>query len=530
MRKTIKYIATALILVLAASCNKTDEILSGDALIRFAPQSIGTKATVDNATGLQNHAFAVVGLLKQPSATAFQSNFQNTISYVNGGWEYGTAAKYIWKPGTHKFFAYTNGAGTLGTDNKLTVSKVLTTSDEMTSDLLYSSPFASTADAWKAAHTALDSPVPLYFHHLFSAVSIAVKNCTSNAVTVKSVSAPAILNSGSATIDFTSADSTSVEYGAVSAGTPAFVTATPISDASIALGENEMIDVLKMAKVAAPDTAASYQVVWPQTLGEGDNAVKITVSYTMTVDGVSKDYENTVSLPADTWEANSKYEYILQILPTDVRLVFIVQEWEDVAVGAIDTEDGSINMSNVMWQNQKVKRTQDGTEENTLGSYYIYMYNKPWVKNNAGQFVQYTDGYLPAQAYFTVNYPLSGKFKIGLIQAAYWGDPVPEGVYAIYIWKPLFDDEGEPIMEGEGENQHQKYDWVLHDSENGDDLPENHDTIYFQVRATSPSLGTHPEYRAQVDIWIISDEEEAEWTSAYSEIRANYACVIPQNE
>ena len=511
MRKTIKYIATALILVLAASCNKTDEILSGDALIRFAPQSIGTKATVDNAAGLQNQAFAVVGLLKQPSATAFQSNFQNTISYVNGGWEYGTAANYIWKPGTHKFFAYTNGAGTLGTDNKLTVSKVLTTSDEMTSDLLYSSPFASTADAWKAAHTALDSPVPLYFHHLFSAVSIAVKNCTSNAVTVKSVSAPAILNSGSATIDFTSADSTSVEYGAVSAGTPAFVTATPISDASIALGENEMIDVLKMAKVAAPDTAASYQVVWPQTLG--DKAVQITISYTMTVDEVSKDYTTTVSLPADTWEANNKYEYILQIVPTDVRLVFIVSDWEKESY-SIDTSNGSINMSNVTWQNFKVKFTEDATKDTStldIPNYAVYMFKDAWYPqindDNEEEWVK-KEGYFPAQGYFTVNYPLSGKFKIGLIQAAYWDDPVPEGVYTIYIY-----DSSTKTWKAQ--------------SEDGETLPTNHDTIYFQVRATSSVPASHPEYRAQVNIWIKSNDEGAEWISAYSEVRANYACVIP---
>ena len=526
MRKTIKYIATALILVLAASCNKTDEILSGEALIRFAPQSIGTKATVDNAAGLQDQAFAVVGLLKQPSATAFQSNFQNTISYVNGGWEYGTSAKYIWKPGTHKFFAYTNGAGTLGTDNKLTVSKVLTTSDEKASDLLYSSPFASTADAWKAAHTALDSPVPLYFHHLFSAVSIAVKNCTSNAVTVKSVSAPAILNSGSATIDFTSADSTSVTYGTVSEdATTKFVTATPISDASIALGENEMIDVLKMAKVAAPDTAASYQVVWPQTLGAGDNAVKITVSYTMTVDGVSKDYENTVSLPADTWEANSKYEYILQILPTDVQLKFVVQPWDSVSVSDVDdTSTGSINMSNVTWQNFKVKLTQDAAKDtNTLsnGDYAVTMFMDAYYKtvNEDDEEVWVKkEGYFPAQAYFTVNYPLEGKFKIGLIPA-YGETSVDTTKYEIWIYDETLDEPDFRKMESGGEDLS---DWR---DKSGNTIT-GVNTIYFQVRASSSVPASHSGYKAQVDIWFLPDGSD-EWISAYSEIRANYACIIP---
>ena len=495
MRNNIKYIATALILVLAASCNKIDERISGENLIRFAPQTIGTKATVEENADLQAQTFGVGGF--------GAVTFQNTISYSGGIWEYGTEAKYMWGSGEHSFYGYTADAESSLANNKLTISnKVLTTADDKTSDLLFSEVFTTTAADWKEHHAMTDC-IPLHFHHMLSAVSITIKNCTDNDVTVTKVSAPSIPNSGTVEIDFTSADENgipTVEYSDIVVD-GAFVTATPISS-DTELASAEMIDVLTMAKA----DEGSYQVIWPQTLGEGDNAVKITVSYIM--NGTEYN-DKVVPIPADTWEAGKKYDYVLQILPTEVRLVFIVQPWEGEEFD-IDSSNGSINMSNVNWQNSTVRFTADGEEVNTLsiGNYSVYMYKDVYAKeiDELGQESWVLkEGYFPAQGYFTVNYPLSGKFKIDFKQAAYWDDPVPEGVYSIYIYDSSTKS------------------WKAQ-SEDGEDIPEDHDTIYFQVRA-SADLGTHPEYRAQIDIWFMPDGSE-EWISAYSEIRANYACVI----
>lgn len=488
MIKNIKYIAAALAVVLAASCNKIEGGFSGEDLIRFAPQSIGTKATVDSDEGLQAQTFAVVGLLDNAS------NFQNAIAYSGGSWNFVTEAKYPWNNGEHKFFGYTDGAGTLSS-NKLTVSKVLTTADDSQTDLLFSDVFTSTAAAWKAAHVMGDC-VPLHFRHLLSAVSVTLKNCTENDVTVTSVSAPAFPNSSSATVDFTTATDgvPAVTYGDVAVDGD-FVTATALSSTPLAGGE--IIDVLTQAKA----DAGSYHVIWPQTLPDGENAITVSVAYTMN----DKEYTAEVALPADTWAANSKYDYVLQILPTDVRLQFDVQPWESVEVGTIDTSTGSINMSNVVWQNTKVKLTEDGEEVNTLDidAFSVYMYNSPWVGET-----QYS-GYYPAQGYFTVNYPATGNFRIGIIPA-YGQTEVQAGMYEIYT----YDSSSRQ--------------WVLHDQDAGAALPAGHETIYFQVRASSSVTGTHPEYKAQIDIWLQSSAT-APWVSAYSEIRANYACIIPAN-
>ena len=495
MRKTIKYIATALILVLAASCNKNEDIYSGDNLIRFAPQSVQTKATVNADADLTAQDFAVVGLLNGTS------HFANVISNASGSWAYTSPAdaKYYWKAGTHKFFAYTDGAGTLS-GQKVSVSKTLkadgATADK-TKDLLFSEVYETTDVAWKAADSGhnLNSGVPLHFHHMLSAVSIVVKNCTDLDVNVTSVSAPAIPNKGTAEVDFgTLTDGVpAVSFGGATVD-GAFVTASAIGATTLAT--DETIDVLTMTKAAG-----SYQVIWPQTLPSGDNAVSVTLSYTMGDDTYA---DKTVTLPADTWEAGKKYEYVLMILPTKVQLVFKVMPWESVDVAGLDTKDDSINMTNVTWQNVKV--TVGGEEKNTLGSYYVYMYKNPVVNGT-----EYT-GYYPAQGFFTFNYPQSGLFKIELIQASYWDQPVPEGVYEVWIYD--YSTSAFRKMDAAGEDL---ADWLTDDGFN---------TIYFQVRATSTDLGSHPEYRAQIEIKVDPTGTGAEWISAYSEIRANYACVI----
>lgn len=515
MRKTIKYIATALILVLAASCNKNEDIYSGDNLIRFAPQSVQTKATVNADADLSNQDFAVVGLLDNAS------HFTNVISKASGSWAYTSPAdaKYFWKAGTHTFFAYTDGAGTL-TGKKLAVSKTLTadngTTADMTKDLLFSEVYESTADAWKAdTEHNLNSCVPLHFHHMLSAVSIVVKNCTDYEVSVTSLSAPAIPNKGTAEVDF----GTLVGETNVPTLTPGtvevdgdFVTATAIGATTLAAGE--MIDVLLQKR----DTA-SYQIVWPQTLPSGDDAVSITISYTMDGD----EYNNKkITLPADTWEAGKKYEYVLMILPTKVQLIFKVMPWESVSVSDVnDTSTGSINMSNVTWQNTKVRFTATGSEVNTLniGGYSVTMYKDVYVQNvNTGVW-ELKEGYYPAQAYFTVNYPLEGKFRIGLIPA-YGETQVDTTKYEIWVYDETLDPPAFRKMKNGGEDL---ADWREYDSA---DNFKGVNTIYFQVRASSSVPESHTGYKAQVDIWFLPDGSD-EWISAYSEIRANYACVIP---
>ena len=209
------------------------------------------------------------------------------------------------------------------------------------------------------------------FNHLLSCIGIVVKNGTGNSITVNSVSA-VIPNDGEATVDFSGTEVDTL-YTEVSVNeTTPFISATALGATTLAA--DGFIDVLAQAVGQVTDKVdTNYFVIWPQTLGEGDEAVKIAVNYTLG----NKTYDKTVSIPAGKWKAGNKYTYTLEIYPTDIRLIFKVMPWDSSEeAGEIDTSTGSINMTNVTWQNTKVKLTADGEETNTLvnNSYAVYMY------------------------------------------------------------------------------------------------------------------------------------------------------------
>lgn len=484
MKKAFTYSAIVLLLGLTA-CNKTDNAtFEGDGNIRFAPASVRTRALIEDAAGLQSQTFQVYDFMGETKY------IDNTIVYdATAGWTYGTPATYKWADGSHKFFGFTQGAGELA-DNVLSVSKTLTTADADQVDLLYSDVFTTTAAEWKAAKTVKDS-VMLNFKHLFSAVSFMVTNTTTNQVVLNSVDVK-IPNKGSADVTFAD-DATTVSYGEVTTDGD-FITATALSDLTIT--QDQLVDVLTQAVV----TDTLYQMVWPQEF-ENDGDLVVSVAYTMTIpaegdeDPISSTFTSNVKIPATEWEAGNKYVYTLLITPSDIQLVFKVMPWDEGEAGSIDTAESSINMSNVTWMNTKV--VVGGEEVNTVvnGDYAVYMYYHPTVN---GETYTANNGYFPAMGYFTVNYPESGLFKIGLIPA-YGETEVDEDAYEIVIWNgsafvPI-DPDGEEISK---------------------------ETVYFQVRATGVDSAAH---KAQIDIWF-KPEGSDEWISAYSEIRANYALTI----
>ena len=118
-----------------------------------------------------------------------------------------------------------------------------------------------------------------------------------------------------------------------------------------------------------------------------------------------------------------------------------------------------------------------------------------------------TYDYYPAQGYFTVNYPKSGLFKMDLIPA-YRETSVNKDMYEIYVYdKTLTTTDKWRKIKADGETITNK-------------------TVYFQVRASQNVAETHPQYKAQIDIWFKATDSN-EWVSGYSEIRATYACIIP---
>lgn len=307
MKKTLIY--SAFILLLASvACNKTDSAVSEEP-IRFAfATDAATRSLVESDA-----------MLRSTQAIKVYDDMGSTPYYIDDSaiytslWTFESGRTYTWRTGDHKFFAYTNADafGTLSSAQKVSVSKTLT-ADPAEVDLLYSDIVTKT----KAADTKITEAVTIPMNHLFAAVSVMVKNGTSNAVTVKSITAPEFKNSGSATIDF-SGTSPVVTLGTVSASTSTpYVTGT-ISNLDLAAN--------KMADVLTGETADDYVygLIWPQSIAA--NAYTVDIEYTMG----GKTFTSSVSLPAEatTWVAGYKYSYTLTINPNVIELTFTVKAW-----------------------------------------------------------------------------------------------------------------------------------------------------------------------------------------------------------
>jgi hypothetical protein len=513
MKRIFQYTAIVIALSLAASCNLIEEKTVESGLISFEPQSVKTKALFNNATDLRAEKFAIWDYW----SGATEAYINNSIAYSSNKWNYVTDATYYWKDGSHKFISYTIdnndnsfefdkcsfSALTWNVGSTATPITITTTSNQK--DLLYADTTVTASD-WKTTtgHTK-DTPVPLTFHHLLSAIRITMVNGSGEQVTVTNASVT-LLNTGSASVSFSGTTTPSSSVTATPAEFCSFTTQT--------LSAGDSLDVLTGgAKLS--DRATPY-VIWPQTLAADAAKIKFSLAY-----GENAASDTTVSIPAGTWKAGEINNYKLLIYPNDVKLIFEVQPWEKVEIPNIDTSNGSINMSNVAWMNSVVRVGDQDKNTVDNGAYSVYMYYLP---NVTGSY----NGYYPAQGYFTVNYPLKGKFKIGLIPA-YGETTVDATKYEIWV----YDDANKAFRQMKGENQGYEDldDWRQYDEDSGELKGAN--TIYFQVRAAAGHSATQ-QSKAQIDIWFDPEEpggdaqQVHEWISAYSEIRANYALVIPK--
>ncbi|MBQ3765351.1 MAG: fimbrillin family protein [Bacteroidales bacterium] len=304
MKKTIIYSSLVLLLAAAVACNKTDSPVSEEP-IRFAfATDAATRALNTNATEVLRTQ--TIKVYDDMGATPYY--IDDAAAYSGGTWNFVSGHAYTWRTGSHKFFAYTNEAGTFAS-GVLTVSKTLTTADADQVDILYSDIVTKTqADAGQA--------VTIPMSHLFAAAGIMVKNATDGNVTVNSVSATGIKNQGYATVDFTGA-TTAVTYGTVSGS----LTGSTLSN--VTLAANGMADVLGQA---AAD-AAAYWLVWPQAIAA--EGITVAIEYTIGAGTTAKKYTSEVKLPtaAVEWKAGYKYLYTINVNPHDIKLEFTVTDW-----------------------------------------------------------------------------------------------------------------------------------------------------------------------------------------------------------
>ena len=495
MKRLFQYTAIVIALSFAASCNNIEEGTTTESgLIRFEPQSIKTKALVtpDNVTGEIFDVWDFMGTTV---------HIQDSIYHSGGDWKYksSTTASYPWKSGAHKFFGYTRrNAGSFDQSTMIwSISERTITAGKNQTDLLYSSIKDTTATGWKNGHQK-DDPVLLQFHHLLSAIRITMVNGSGAQVTVTNASVT-LPNTGSASVSF--AGTTAEPSYATSITT----TGNFGSFTSQTMSAGDSLDVLTGAVLS--DKATAY-VIWPQDIDDDD----VTISFDLAYGTNAATTIPPVTIPAGTWEAGKINNYKLVIYPEFIKLIFEVQPWEKVEVDPIDTSDGSINMTNVAWMNTVVKVNGQDTNTVVNNKYLVNMFYHPTVN---GQTYTATNGYFPAQGYFTVNYPLKGKFKIGMIPA-YGETTVDESMYEIWVYDETVTPHAFRQMKADGEDLD---DWREYEGT----VLKGANTIYFQVRATGQDSARHT---GQIDIWFLPEGSD-EWISAYSEIRANYALVIP---
>lgn len=305
MKKSLIYSAFILLLA-SAACNKNDSAVSEDP-IRFAFATDATRALVESDDALRR-----TQSIKVYDYTGTTPYYIDDSAIYGAIWSFESGRTYTWRTGSHKFFAYTNADAfsAPNASHEVSVSKVLT-ADPAEVDLLYSDIVSKT----KAAEAHITEAVVIPMNHLFAAVSVMVKNETTAAVTVNSITKPAFKNSGSATINFGGA-TTDIRYGTISVSGD-FATGT-ISNLELAAGA--MADVL----TAQPADDLVYALIWPQAIA-AEEAYKIDVEYVK--DG--KTFTSSVSLPAAdvSWEAGYKYSYTLIINPNEIKLDFTVTDW-----------------------------------------------------------------------------------------------------------------------------------------------------------------------------------------------------------
>ncbi len=588
MKKVFTYSAIVLLLATAVACNKTDSVFSGKNSIRLAIASPATRALVENDADLQQmQSLQVYDLLDGVNYFAEGES----VTYVNNLWTYDSGNGYTWKKGTHTFFAFTKGAGAVTlADTTLAVSKTLTTADENQVDIVYSNVVAKTDeeaadDNYKAVPLTMDHLFAAITINVVNCTSDtvivnsvskpAIKNNGSATVhfglDTTTVSYGAVTPSGAyvasdalsdmelpsqGLIDVMSQDSTKTPYYWV-------VWPQTVAEDEIQITVNYTVkNSPKSATISIPASVWEARNKYRYNLNIYPTQIQLKFEV-MPWDAVEVGKIDTstgsINMSNVTWMnskvyvnnelvntlVNNRYKVVMyknahiavaQKYAENVYEKYAEDVYDTYAEDVTDPETGEVihHAGDIKTYAEDVTDPETGEIIHHAGDQIILHHagdnvldenDNPIIIHKKGDYVLdeeghqvYQDGgaspytYYPAQGFFTVNYPKSGLFKITFLQAAYWDDPVPENVYEVWI----YDDST---------NAFRKMNAA------GETITNN--TVYFQVRATSNVPATHDEYRAQIDILFKPADSNgstanSEWISAYSEVRANYACVIEE--
>lgn len=267
--------------------------------------------------------------------------------------------RYNWTPdGSHKFFGwlaedknmtlYNTPEGFFGKDFKYEnqVIKIPTkTLNEKTDafDFMYSNVHVRDLNTNPDYATA----VPLEFAHLFTAFSVAAQNMSPNFdITVQSVSIEGLMNTRSATINYTDAGDGEypvVEYANKSndnANSPDYSFAPAYQ-----LGTN-------FVDMSTKTTDRNYLMSWPMSTAESENVI-LTIKYTVNNDPTV--ITKNIPLSGKEWAAGTKNNINITFKDKEIILTCEVEPWvwEEQEIDFTDAISVTQTMKN-QWVNANV--------------------------------------------------------------------------------------------------------------------------------------------------------------------------------
>ncbi|MBR6465960.1 MAG: fimbrillin family protein [Bacteroidales bacterium] len=325
-------------------------------------------------------------------------------------WKYVSNGVYPWtSTGVHKFFGYlsydaiegknitdlfTPTLTTSGANPTLTVPSISFTSSSTQFDFIYSDVVQ------RYATDKNYQVVPLFFKHLFTALSVQVENTSEVPVRVNNIYFENLKNTNSATVTFDSPTSR-VTYGTVTNSGSFFPAMT-----SQELNKDQSYDALTKQRMPSEKT---FFLLWPlsaadisPTNGETDpdriaagsqylaTDSLIVVNYQLYVGGEWKPARTArMKIPDIAWEAGKKNHFNIQFTDKIIQLTCEVLPW-DYNEYDVDYSEGSV----VCPQGLKFDASTCSI-------------------NDATKVVTVTSGQSP-KATFTIVAPVGGTWRVGI--------------------------------------------------------------------------------------------------------------------
>lgn len=281
--------------------------------------------------------------------------FGDIVTYPESDdpWSFPSGHHYYWtRTGRHEFFGWIeNDHNISGLNNTAFFGSGQPYFNESTQELsIPSITFTETTGQYDFVYSQITSRVageegytavvPLNFKHLFSALSLTIRNSSSSDITINSVSIPDLPIKGSATIDYSGNTSPIVaQYS------------TPTTDGNKRLFDNKFSGGVtipaKEEGVAAHEydvftgqavsgNGPEYRLLWPVS----NTVLSPTSTPPASADSLivldynvgSSNVPARLKFPNISFTAGAKNKVTMEFLDKKIRLIFIVEDWEEETV------------------------------------------------------------------------------------------------------------------------------------------------------------------------------------------------------